>query len=354
MSRCQQMQALVAEYETLVGQQDVLRGEDTNRPHVNVQGARQMIANKQQIREIQTQVESVKDRLMQLVAGCYPKPGGAGSSCMVNRTNSHPLHISIMTEEEFAQVDHVQHTELRNSCVILMHNSANSAVTLALASNVTAVEVHGSTVAVLDAAARYRARNVNYCVDFSAAELHDPNSRPASEPQQKDGMASGEWAAQLTLCYKVGLADKTQLAMSPSESNGTRSSAFSGLPGTGALAKRFDAPTSPELREMAGISVNGEASGGWTDHPQWNSWPRHESGGHDQDCSADSGAPPQESSKETKQALLLYASPAVARATRKVSTANILLLGCWSNIGAVCKRVRQWWSEPSLAELKRR
>jgi hypothetical protein len=356
------MRALVAEYETLAGQQDTLRGEDTNRPHVNVQGARQMVAKKQQIREIQAQMQNVKRRLLQMVAGYCPQPSGTGSAPVVNRANSHPLHISIMTEAELSQVDRVRHTELRNSCVVLMHNSANSAVTLALASNATAVEMHGSEVAVLDAAARYRASNANYFVGFSAAELQDPNSRPATETKGKDELAPGEWAAQR---FGVGF-DKTQPVSSPSESSGRSASAFSGLPGTAELAKRFDTPTPlPEsrktsrglsagaLRKMAGMSADGEASVRWVDHPQWTLWPRHESG-EIQDCGADSGVLQRQSSKDTEQALLLYASPAVARATRTVSIANTLLLGCWSNVGAVCKRVGEWWSEPSPAELVRR
>ena len=362
------MQALVAEYETLVAQEYALRGEDMHRPHVNVEGARQMVAKKQQIREIQAQMESAKRRLLQLVAGSCPQPSGTGSTSVMKRANSHPLHISIMTESEFAQVDRVHHTELCNSCVVLMHNCANSAVTFALASHATAVEIYGSEFAVLDAVARYRDSNANYFVGYSAAELHDPNSRPAAETKVEDEMAPG-WVGQRF----ESLADKTRHASRPSESSGS-GSAFSGLPGTAELAKRFDTSRSSERRNTSSgsdIGTNGNGSSaattgerkfnairvprGWGDQPQWTPWPRYESGGSDRVSNgADNGVLQQQSSKERKQAILLYASPAVARATRTVGMASTLLLGCWSNIRAVCKRVGEWWSEPAQAELMRR
>ena len=323
-----------------------------------------------------------------MVAGPCPVLPSATSSVSTgaegaNRANSHPLHISIKTEADYAQVNNVQHSELRNSCVVLMHNSPNSAVTLALARRASAVEVHGSGAAVLDAAARYRATNANYLVGFSAAELQTPGSAPSPSATGKDEIAPGEWAAQRFGVY-------APRGSSPSGNSGSRTSPFSGLPGTAELARRFDTSTSSDsrsnngtdaqikvggvsaspaedrqfnvlrglsgeaLRKMAGNSAQTQTLR-WGDHPQWGSWPWYRSTGYDQDGrGADDSASQRQSSQEAEQSLLLYASPAVARATRTVSIASLLLLGCWSNASAVCKRVGEWWSEPSTPELLRR
>ena len=388
----------MAEYEALVAQQDELQREETTRVHINVQGAQRMVAKRERIRETQAQMERVKRRLLQLVAGpCPVLPSAATGSAstggdVANRANSQPLRISIKTEADFAQVNNAQHLELRDSCVVLMHSSPNSAVTLALARRASAVEVHGSGVAVLDAAAQYRASNANYLVGFSAAELQAPDSPPGPAARVKDEMAPGERAAQRFGVDGDAAPAGAQRASSPSGNSGSGSSPFSGLPGTAELARRFDASASSASRSNDGTAHGSQTKGGgasaspaedrqfnvlrglsaeasremavdsaktqtlsWGDHPQWSSWPRCRSSGYDQDGrGADDSASQRQSSQEAEKSILLYASPAVASATRTVSVASSLLLGCWSNVSAVCKCVGEWWSEPSTSELLRR
>lgn len=362
----------MAQYEILACKQDALRQEDTNRSHVNVQGAQQLVAKTQRIRETQEQMEQLKRQLVHLIAGRSPVQSRSTTSSInvgdvPERSNRQPLRITIMSEAELSQIDS-KHLELRDSCVVLMNNSVNSTAISALAgcasaAKTSAVEVHGSNAAVLDAAARYQASGANYLIGFSAAELPAPDSAAGAYNRSRDETAPGEWAAQHS-----GVNEDTTLGPAQTHaqrrddrcSDGGGSSAFSGLPGTTELAQRFDAPLPKDSRSQnTSTATKGDSTLAttktdpplkWADHPQWLSWPFLSPGDDDRALGLQSS----QDRQEEEASVLLYASPAAARAIRSCSNANLLLLGCWSNINAVCRRVGDWWSEPSADELVRR
>lgn len=204
---------------------------------------------------------TVRSELLRTAAGPNPfvLAHGVGAAEPAARANGRPLRVTVMTEADLAQADNVQRSQLRDSLTVLLHSTAaTSAVAAALsgvaaATAASAVELHGSTVAVLDAAGRCRAGNTSYTIGFSPTEVPDPRADEDAAADQSGGGGGGQservddpspthtlqmppedWAKQH---FGLGVVQAKDSAA------GAGAGAFDGLPGTESLARRFDNAT---------------------------------------------------------------------------------------------------------------
>ena len=150
--------------------------------------------------------------------------------------------------------------------------------------------------------------------------------------------------------------------------NGRQLAAARSVGGSPESDRQFNVLGGLSPQALAAICMAGQTTsnvGSWSDHPQWsNPWglTREPSLLHTDEAQSHR---PQRASAEVEgeddsngscadggNPLLMYASPAGARAVRSCTIAQALYLGCWSNITAVCDEITEFWRSPKPIDLE--